>query len=134
MKIRKYFISNSSSTSFLVGSKKKNENYININYEVDLDNCSFVQEFKTFEHFERWFDERHSLYNMEEEIVEDKYNNELKKRKDKAKKIFEDGGVVYNIDVSTDNDNDIEYKICRDGYNIIKFNKDIKPLHEFEGI
>lgn len=132
MKIRFSFVSNSSSTSFLVGSKKKNENYININYEVDLDNCSFVRKFDTFEKFERWFDE--TYYYIKEERVENKYNNELKKRKDKVKKIFEDGGVVYNVDVSTSNNNDIEYEICHNGYNIIKFNKGIKPLHEFEGI
>jgi hypothetical protein len=100
MKTKSDFITNSSSTSFIIASKKRVEQ---INYTVtsNLLESLYTTVIETIEDLKKEFveDERDTLYL-------------------KLKKIIEDGGTIYMMEAENDGGNPIGSSIHNDGFDI----------------
>jgi hypothetical protein len=124
MKIRNGFVSNSSSSSFIVAVKDEKHTKIKITLEVDLAKycrsySSSKNIFKTVEELKAFFN---SNYGCD---VDDPNCDEpwAKKQYDKAKEEIEKGKIVLYGSFADDNDDPAETMLCNMGLKDIKDDK-----------
>lgn len=105
MKIRNGFVSNSSSSSFIIVADSKKKLKITLTIEVDFN--KFVDKvFNKKEDFIKYLKEDYGL--EEDEIME-------RKRYVKALKAIEKGETIYIGQVASDNDNALETYLYENG-------------------
>jgi ribosomal 30S subunit maturation factor RimM len=103
MKIRQGYVSNSSSSSFIISSKKKIES---IKVEVEFSGLEEIRNLEKFYEYKMRNDD------LTREEVDDYYKDELIK----MKKAFENGETVYIGEVSSDDtENVASMSIYNDG-------------------
>jgi hypothetical protein len=107
MKIRKGFVSNSSSSSFIISSKKKPVMTI----EIELDELS--TEITNKEELDDYFT-RLDYYDTIEEMLEEEGNKE---QYDMALAELAIGDTIYAGDVSSDSGNELESLIYSQGFS-----------------
>lgn len=103
MKTKSDFITNSSSTSFIIALKDKKEDLSEINYTTTINLLD-------------------ALLSTSIRSIDD-LNKNLEKNDDgydKIKSIIENGGIAYILEASSEDDNVIGYDIHRNGFDINK--------------
>lgn len=99
MKTKLSFVTNSSSTSFIIGDLDK-ANKVEVTVKIKVNLLDFLREtLTTLEDLDRYFDY------WEDDSVE--YQE--------CKKIIKKGGVVYILRVATDCSSPIEWLLCNNG-------------------
>ena len=122
MKIRNGFVSNSSSSSFIVASKS-NKIYI----EIDLNNLDCDGKYGFIAHNKEDFIKKYttSIMNnycvdsLEEALADEDYPF-IKKEYDKALKALENGYSIYRGSVYSDSDNAESLAIYQSGFDKVK--------------
>lgn len=119
MKIRSGFVSNSSSSSFIV-AVTPNKTKISITIEVDLEKYSnkiLINEKQVLEYFESWYGDLTHQY--------------VKNLYEAAIKAIKEGKHVLVGSFANDTGDGIEYYLCDHG--IPKDSKDIEIIHNESG-
>jgi len=118
MKTRKGFVSNSSSTSFIVGIEDNTE--IELHIKVDL--ASYGDVITTKEKLDKYYNDRYWKYNEEEEDWREEY--------DKCVAIIEAGKKLIMGDFSDDSGDALSAFLCDHG---IPESPGIEVIHSEEG-
>ncbi len=113
MKIRAGFVSNSSSSSFLVGARGKT--VAKITFEIDI--AAYATEcFTCIEELDRWFKDYHGSREYWSERLLKAYNRSVE--------LIREGYTVYRCDSSNESDDDISNILYSHSPNIISWDDD----------
>jgi hypothetical protein len=109
MKIRNGFVSNSSSSSFIISSKEKPEMVM----KIDVSKIS-EYEVHNKKELDRYFEENNDYYDSLEDYLEDDYNKEQYRE---LLNELKEGNTIYIGDVCSDDDNDNSSYIYCHGFD-----------------
>jgi hypothetical protein len=131
MKIRKDFVTNSSSTSFIIGIKEKDGN-MSKDVEKKLLQWAknelleyYSQKIANVEDLNQYFIENYGYKNQTlEKILEDEYHKE---KYEKMKKMIEDNFVIYEKYISCESQ-DEHLEMYEDAFEILEESKDYKAI------
>jgi len=118
MKTREGFISNSSSTSFIVGVKENTK--IDLHIKVDL--ADYGDVITTKEELDEYYNDRYWQYDEDEEYWKEEYN--------KCLAVIEAGEKLIIGDFSDDSGDDLSAYLCNNG---IPKSPNIKIIHSEAG-
>jgi hypothetical protein len=110
MKTRQGFVSNSSSSSFIISTNKGEKPKITI--EIDIENYS--TEIRNKEDLDKYFIGEYGYGDTLEEIFEDDYN--LKEGYESCLLELEKGKYIYLGTVSNESGEEIESYLCNNGF------------------
>lgn len=121
MKLRNSFVTNSSSSSFIISSKSK-DNKIQLILEVDLDK-SADKKITTIEELNEYAD-----YNWDYNPNDPKSDDYMKEEYDKMKKAIEDGNILFELWGSNESDDPLQQFIYYNGLDTVKLPDGAKVL------
>lgn len=115
MKIRNGFVSNSSSSSFIIAASKETNTKIKIEIEKDISELS-DEEIKTIDALNGYFVDQYGYdWDCIEDMMKLDNNNETKKSYLKCKRVINAGGTIFVGSLANDNGDDIESYLYNNG-------------------
>jgi len=120
MKFRMSEVTNSSSTSFIIGSTGDQSLITEITMKVDLSRYS-ENTIKSLEDLDRWLDDWYGY-------TPDDVEGSEKEQYEAAKTIIEEGGVVHVLHVSDESDDPMEVMLTHQGLNDLDLPENVKII------
>lgn len=131
MKVRKGFVSNSSSSSFVVAVDNDTSTKITLSMEIDLADYGHV--LNTVEELDNYYLKEYVYgLNTIEEWLKDEDDSWMHEQYKKSKKAIEDGKKVLIGWFSDDGDNAVESMLCNSGLRGI-VEGDVEIIHSEGG-
>jgi hypothetical protein len=122
MKIRNGFVSNSSSSSFIVSCKDRTKAKITVSFEVDL--AKYGDIIKTVEELEQYYVELYGFDSIEELETDVAAYDEFQK----CKRAITKGEIIIMGSFSNEDDDPISQLLCESGIRIYCDEKNVKCI------
>ena len=119
MKIRNGFVSNSSSSSFIVAVDNEEDTKVKVSVDVDLKDYGTV--IRNIEELDEYFKKRHYIEKLEEmdEYLKESYNN--------CKNVIHNGKIIVDGSFSSEGD-PLESFLCENGLGNLDIENKVKII------
>lgn len=128
MKIRQGFVSNSSSSSFMIALDANAEPIIKLQIEVNLTSCWNSKKISDLKELDEYFWQEYHFDNKSDRIRFD--NKWLANQYDEAKAAIEKGKKIYIGEVSSEDDNAVSNFIYENGLNAFVNQNEIEIIKD----